>query len=111
MHGLAARAAAALAHPDGTAILANRPPGVPPPLPMLPSPHPLLPWISLAVALWVAGFDLGRVHLPRWIQAAGGVADPIFALLRVVHSGLIGDYVTWMVVGLAILSVGAVLLG
>ncbi|MCJ2126905.1 complex I subunit 5 family protein [Methylobacterium sp. J-077] len=64
-----------------------------------------LPWLSLALALVIAAFALGRHKLPRWFSR------PVRAtqlaptrLLEQVHSGLIGDYVTWVVVGLTILA-------
>jgi multicomponent Na+:H+ antiporter subunit D len=57
----------------------------------------------LAVA--VAAFGLWRLRIPRAIRDAGGrVLGPPVAVLKGAHSGVIGDYVTWITVGTAILG-------
>ncbi|WP_246682737.1 proton-conducting transporter membrane subunit [Methylobacterium sp. WL9] len=69
-------------------------------------PHGIawLPWLSVVLAVALAGYDLSRGHLPRALLKLGGATASPFRLLDVAHSGLIGDYVTWIVVGLALLA-------
>jgi multicomponent Na+:H+ antiporter subunit D len=70
-------------------------------------PHGIawLPWLSVALAFVIAGYDLSREHLPRLLLKLGGGAQAgPFRVLDAAHSGLIGDYVTWIVVGLALLA-------
>ena len=71
-----------------------------------PSPHAALPWVSVALSVLVASFNLFKQNLP---PAATGVVDaifhPVLQVLERVHSGLIGDYVAWLVVGLALFTI------
>ena len=71
-----------------------------------PLPGAALPWVSVGLAILVAGYSLFNQSLPR---AATGLVDAVFGrmlrLLEGVHSGLIGDYVAWLVVGLALFSI------
>jgi len=70
-------------------------------------PHPWMPWAALGLALLIAGYDLGREHLPRWLVApVQGASGPPFALLDRLHSGRVGDYVAAMLAGLALLALG-----
>jgi multicomponent Na+:H+ antiporter subunit D len=88
--------------PDGPSILGT---GHAPPAPIaLPAhaSHPWLPWVSTLLAIAIAAFDLFRRHLPRVVvRGSGMLTTPIFSALDWVHSGLIGDYVAWIAVGLA----------
>ena len=71
-----------------------------------PLPGAALPWVSVGLAVLVAGFNLFRQSLPR--SATGlidAVFDPMLRVLEGVHSGLIGDYVAWLAVGLALFSI------
>jgi multicomponent Na+:H+ antiporter subunit D len=54
------------------------------------------------VALGLAGVGLYRSRLPRRLSAAAerALAPPI-RVLRTLHSGVVGDYVTWVAVGTA----------
>jgi multicomponent Na+:H+ antiporter subunit D len=62
-------------------------------------------WISVGLAVAVAALDLGRDRLPRaLIVALDRLRRPAFRVLGAVHSGLIGDYVVWIAVGLACFS-------
>ncbi|MBV9812861.1 MAG: NADH-quinone oxidoreductase subunit E, partial [Acetobacteraceae bacterium] len=62
----------------------------------------LLPWIFVAFAVAVAAWELGRGHLPRLlVRGTDAVLNPALAALQALHSGLVSDYVTWIVVGLA----------
>jgi multicomponent Na+:H+ antiporter subunit D len=46
-----------------------------------------------------------RHRAPGWVAAGiGFVTRPVTATLDVLHSGLVGDYVTWLVVGLALFT-------
>ena len=55
------------------------------------------------VALGLAFVGLHRRRLPRAVAAAGGrtLASPI-RVLHALHSGVVGDYVTWVAVGTAV---------
>ena len=93
-------------HPDAMAILGT---GSNPPAPLAPLPthasRPWLPWVSTALALSIAAFDLFRRDLPRVLTAGTGLlTTPLFRALDWVHSGLIGDYVAWIAVGLALFA-------
>jgi multicomponent Na+:H+ antiporter subunit D len=96
------RAVAAFAHPDnagflGLAAMAGNHAGA------LPAPpESMLAWVSVALAIAIAGFNLSRhrlpVLLPKMIDAG---LRPAFDIMQRLHSGLIGDYVAWVTVGLA----------
>ena len=63
-------------------------------------------WSAVSLALSIAGFHLYRDCLPRLV--VGGVdrvAKPLFKVLKLPHSGLVGDYVMLIVAGLAAFSV------
>ncbi len=68
----------------------------------LPSPPSALAWISVALAVAIAAFDLARDRLPRTLVAAVDVSSrPLLQGLGALHSGLVGDYVVWIAIGLA----------
>jgi multicomponent Na+:H+ antiporter subunit D len=74
-----------------------------PPLP--PTPHAWLPWLSTALAISIAGFGLARRHLPRTlVRGRDAIAGPPFRLLHALHAGVVGDYVAWIVAGLALFA-------
>ncbi len=79
-------------------------------------PHPsdsalFVPWTSVSVALSVAAFALWRHILPTSIVRAIDTATwPLLSLVPRVHTGIVGDYVAWIGVGLALLT-GAFTLG
>ncbi len=84
-------------------------------LPMPPSifvekhpPHPFLPWLTVALTILFATLDLGRTRLPRLVNAAmtGITGSFPFDALDRLHDGVIGDYVMWILVGLATLALG-----
>ena len=59
------------------------------------------------LALGLALVGLYRHRLPRAVGiAAGRTLAPPIRVLHTLHSGIVGDYVTWLVVGTAL--VGAV---
>lgn len=63
------------------------------------------PWIAMAAAIGLAAFDLSREHLPRaLVNGVEAIRVPPTRLLRLMQSGLVTDYVTWLAVGLAVLS-------
>jgi multicomponent Na+:H+ antiporter subunit D len=72
-------------------------------------PDPLVPWISLALALALAGWDLMRRHIPPPILRLTDRTMRGLRLLDRLHSGVIGDYVAWMVVGLGIFALALAL--
>ncbi|MBL6456422.1 NADH-quinone oxidoreductase subunit E [Belnapia sp. T6] len=74
------------------------------------TPNPWLPWAAIGLSLLIAGWDLGRAHLPRWLRAPVEAASgPAFALLDRLHTGRVGDYVAFMLAGLAVLTLGFML--
>jgi multicomponent Na+:H+ antiporter subunit D len=64
------------------------------------------PWVSVGLAISFALYHLARSLIPR---AATRTVDralrPWIEILQRFHSGLIGDYVAWVVVGLAAFAV------
>jgi multicomponent Na+:H+ antiporter subunit D len=58
---------------------------------------------SAAAAVGLAALALFRRRLPAPVQRAGRAVDvrPLFAQLRKLHSGHIGDYIAWLTLGLA----------
>ena len=70
----------------------------------------LLPWVSTVLALVMAAWALGRAHWPKGlIVTTDAVTRPVFRKLDAFHSGLVGDYVAWMMVGLASFAASAAL--
>jgi multicomponent Na+:H+ antiporter subunit D len=103
----ASRAAAAFMQPDTAAILAHVQPQSVQSAARTPGDLvPWLPWLSVAIALLIAAFDLSRRGLPAGLVAAvNTVTAPILSTMQAIHSGLIGDYVTWLVLGVALFSI------
>jgi multicomponent Na+:H+ antiporter subunit D len=106
------RAALPFMQPDNAALLnlaAPRPSDLsatPPP------PAAISAWISVAAALWIAAFNLGRETLPKTItETVKTLLHPVFAALQTLHSGLIGDYIAWLTVGLALFTGAFILAG
>lgn len=101
------RAAGPFIHPDNAGILqgAAKLTGSGGIAPLPPDPHPLVPWLGLALALGLAAWDLSRQYLPHRLLSLSrmGVA-PVWAVLSKAHDGIIGDYVAWMVAGLAVMA-------
>lgn len=62
-------------------------------------------WISVAIAVALAAYALFRHTLPRFIVRpfSAGQSLPTRGL-EALHSGLIGDYVAWLAVGLALIA-------
>jgi multicomponent Na+:H+ antiporter subunit D len=57
------------------------------------------------MALLIATYDLTRDRLPRGVvSTAERLSSPVANALQALHSGLIGDYVTWIVVGLGLFA-------
>ncbi|EYD77717.1 hypothetical protein Rumeso_00675 [Rubellimicrobium mesophilum DSM 19309] len=66
---------------------------------------PILPWVSVLLALLVAGLQLLRERLPAplvWLSSL--VLRPVFQGLDRLHNGRIGDYAAWLAIGLALLG-------
>lgn len=60
-----------------------------------------LPMLATALAIALAAFDLFRDRWPAWlVRASDRALQPLFHGLNVLHSGLVGDYVAWIVFGL-----------
>ena len=65
----------------------------------------LLAWLSVTLALLLAAYQLSRQHLPELlVRSAQRVLDPLSAGLDFLHSGAVGDYIAWVVVGLALFA-------
>jgi hypothetical protein len=63
-----------------------------------------------AGAAAIALTALFRRRLPRTLRRAGSAAiDGVYAVLRRPHSGHVGDYVTWLVLGTGAIVLIAVL--
>ena len=93
-------------HPDAALILGVGPHAAAAPAAGLPRPGPAwLPWLSVVLALLLAGLDLSRGRLPRrLLRLVDGATGLPLRGLQAVHSGLIGDYAMWIVVGLALFT-------
>jgi multicomponent Na+:H+ antiporter subunit D len=103
----ASRAAAAFMQPDNAAILAHRSAQAVQMPPRSPGDLVLwVPWLSVALAVLIAAFGLSRRRVPRNLVTGvtHGLA-PVLDTLQAIHSGLIGDYVAWLTVGLALFAV------
>jgi multicomponent Na+:H+ antiporter subunit D len=73
--------------------------------PLLHEEHPFMSWGGLVLALVLAASDLTLQHMPEWLfKPAHLVLGPARDALNALHSGLIGDYVAWIVAGLAIMA-------
>jgi hypothetical protein len=64
-----------------------------------------MPWAALAGSLVSAALDLLRRHMPRFVLAPSDAATAVLRPLEAAHSGLIGDYVAWAVLGLGVFAV------
>jgi multicomponent Na+:H+ antiporter subunit D len=73
--------------------------------PMEPESSPW-PWLTVALAVGLAIYFLGRRQMPDWFRRGmDWVVQPVASFLNDIHSGLIVDYVTWVVVGLALFTI------
>ncbi|HWG78435.1 MAG TPA: proton-conducting transporter membrane subunit [Stellaceae bacterium] len=108
--GLAASAAAHFIAWDGGASLGQlATPQVPP---AEAAPHPFVPWLTVGLAILIAGHDLSRARLPRlWLALSDRLLTPLSVVIERLHNGLVGDYVAWIVVGLALLSLSFLAIG
>jgi multicomponent Na+:H+ antiporter subunit D len=60
---------------------------------------------SMVGALAFAAFSLYRRRLPMLVRrGAARAADPVLGGLKSLHGGAVGDYVTWIVTGTAVLG-------
>ena len=67
--------------------------------------HAFVPWLSLGLAVAVAGYDLLRFRLPGAMNHGVTLGlQPFHRVLEAWHSGLVGDYVAWVVVGLGLFA-------
>lgn len=63
--------------------------------------------LSVALAVLIAALGILRTRLPRWTFILTQPALPALRGLRALHSGHVGDYATWLIVGVVALG-GAV---
>jgi multicomponent Na+:H+ antiporter subunit D len=62
-------------------------------------------WASVALALAIAALNLFKANLPKvFTGASDSVTKPLFKGLEAIHSGRIGDYVAYIVLGMAAFS-------
>jgi len=90
-----------------SAAAALMPPGAAdgPAFPQPAIPVAALAWLSVGLALLLAACQLSWRHLPGLlVRGAQRVLDPLSAGLRFLHNGAVGDYIAWVVVGLALLT-------
>jgi multicomponent Na+:H+ antiporter subunit D len=66
----------------------------------------LLGLLSVLLALVVAALGLYSDRLPRLLRRAAGVATLPFRAVRIAHSGHLGDYVVWLLLGMTLLTLG-----
>ena len=70
------------------------------------SSNDLMPWVSVSLAILIAGVTLSRRRLPGMLtRGFDRVLSPVFQTLNQIHSGLIGDHVAWIMIGLASFAV------
>jgi multicomponent Na+:H+ antiporter subunit D len=106
---VALKAAATFTNHDGyaTLVLGGQVPSIP--TPSAEHSGPLIDWLSVAFAVVVAGFQLGRHKTPRCLRwTADLVAFPFFKALDLAHTGHIGDYAAWMTFGLLLFAIAFV---
>jgi multicomponent Na+:H+ antiporter subunit D len=81
----------------------------------VPLPVPVESWtmsglplglLSVLLALMVAAAGLYSDRLPRLLSQAPAVLTLPFRVLRTAHSGHLGDYVVWLLVGVTLLAIG-----
>jgi len=76
----------------------------------VPAPsHPFVPWLTLGLAILIAAHELGHAWLPRsWSRTSRRVlSGPVFTAIDRAHDGVVGDYVVWILIGLALFSVSS----
>ena len=68
-----------------------------------------MPWLTLGLSVLIAAYDLGRGRLPRRWRPAGErlLSGPTLGAIDRAHDGVIGDYVVWILIGLALFSVSS----
>jgi multicomponent Na+:H+ antiporter subunit D len=57
--------------------------------------------LSVLLAAGMAALALWGRRLPELLRSAPRASRPAVAVLRQVHSGHVGDYVAWLLVGIA----------
>ena len=87
-------------------VLAGTVPPAPETIPLhagfAPYAYSIASWL---LALAFALFGLYRRRLPTYVRRGGGrVLDPPIAVLKSLHSGIVGDYVAWLTFGVAALG-------
>jgi len=92
--------------PDNQGVLGLAPFAAAPSSAPLHAPGTRLAWLSVALALGIAGFNLSRQLLPVGLpEIVDAMLKPVFAGVQKLHSGLIGDYIAWVAVGLAMFTI------
>jgi hypothetical protein len=61
-----------------------------------------LPWLSVFLVIALALSELLRDRFPKRVLAVrDALLGPIFLGVRSLHTGLVGDYVVWLMLGIA----------
>ncbi len=87
-------------HPDNAALLAGAIPAAAASSALgsaAPSP---VAWISVGLALLIAVFSLYHRELPTSFSKALGKLRPLWAFLRLLHSGDVRQYIMWLALGM-----------
>ncbi|MGH3700388.1 MAG: hypothetical protein ACRDQY_13125 [Pseudonocardiaceae bacterium] len=66
----------------------------------------LLGVLSTLLALLVATVALYTDRVPQLLRQGAGVLAPPLRALRIAHSGHLGDYVVWLLLGVTLLTIG-----
>ena len=65
-----------------------------------------LPFVTVPLAIIIAGFELTRDRIPApLVHAADRMLQPVLDGLDRLHSGLVGDYVVWLLAGLSLFAI------
>jgi multicomponent Na+:H+ antiporter subunit D len=71
----------------------------------LPRAPDWIAWLSTGATVLIAASALFRRRLPGLlVKTTGAVLGVVVRPLRIVHSGIVSDYVTWMAVGVALFA-------
>ena len=71
-----------------------------------------MPWLTIGAALLIAAHNLARDKLPRlWLAASDRLVNPLLFVADRLHDGLVGDYVAWIIAGLALFALSFALTG
>lgn len=94
------RAALQFMHPDNAALLAGAIPAAAASSTLGSAPASPVAWISVGLALLIAVLSLYHHELPTSFSKALSKLRPISAVLRLLHSGDVRQYIMWLAMGM-----------